>query len=138
MTTLSGQPLAVTVTPANLHDLRQLMNLLFVKFPRVGGKVGRPPELPKSVTADKGYDCSAARDILTACGITPHIPRRGDQNDTPLGRARWPVERTISWLKQFRRLRIRWDRLPENTQAFLDLACAIINWRQRHKNLVLS
>ena len=42
MTTLSGQPLAVTVTPANLHDLRQLMNLLFVKFPRVGGKVGRP------------------------------------------------------------------------------------------------
>jgi len=138
MTTRSGQPLAVTVTAANMHDLRQLMNLVFLKYPRVGGKVGRPPEQPRSVTADKGYDCSAARGLLTATGITPHIARRGSHDDTPLGSTRWPIERTLSWLKQFRRLRIRWDRLSENTQAFLDLACAIINWRQLYKNLVLS
>lgn len=138
MTTMNGQPLAVTVTAANLHDLRQLMNLLFLKYPRVGGKVGRPPAQPKSVTADKGYDCSAARGLLIECGITPHIARRGSRDDTPLGRLRWPVERTISWLKQFRRLRIRWDRKSDLTQAFLDLACAIINWRQLNKRMVLS
>jgi hypothetical protein len=35
----------------------------------------------------------------------------------------------LSWLKQLRRLRIRWDRLEEIHQAFLDLACSLIVWR---------
>jgi transposase len=43
-----------------------------------------------------------------------------------LGRLRWVVERTFAWLHQFRRLRIRSQRLPELHQAFMHLACAFI------------
>jgi transposase len=39
---------------------------------------------------------------------------------------RWVVERTFAWLRQFRRLRIRWERRPELHQAFMHLACAFI------------
>jgi transposase len=43
-----------------------------------------------------------------------------------LGRERWVVERTFAWLHGFRRLRTRYERLPELHQAFLDLGCAVI------------
>jgi transposase len=46
-----------------------------------------------------------------------------------LGRWRWVVERTIAWLHNFRRLRIRWERGPVIHIAFLTLACAAICWR---------
>jgi len=120
----------VTLSGANLHDLRQLLQLVFIEFPRVGGRPGRPLDRPRRVIADKGYDCQTTRDLLAASAIEAQIPKRGQTNESPLGRVRWPIERTISWLKQFRRLRIRWDRLANIHQAFLDLACSLIAWRQ--------
>ncbi len=127
MTTSDGTPLAVTITAANTHDLKQLLTLVLLEFPKVGGKPGRPLDRPITVTADKAYDCKHARSLLRSIDVEPFIPRR---KDSPLGNTRWPVERTISWLKQFRRLRIRWDRLLENFQAFVQLASGIIAWRK--------
>jgi hypothetical protein len=46
-----------------------------------------------------------------------------------LGRQRWPVERTIAWLHQYRRLRIRWEHRADIHEAFLRLACCLICWR---------
>jgi len=129
MTTMTGIPLAVTLSAANLHDLRQLLTLVFLEFPRIGGVPGRPLETPRSVTTDKGYDCQAARDLLATAGIASRIPHRRDNDLNPLGQVRWPIERTISWLKQFRRLRIRWDRLSAIHEAFLQLGCSMIAWR---------
>lgn len=129
LTTTSGIPLAATLTAANLHDLRQLLTLVFQKFPRIGGVPGRPLETPLSVTTDKGYDCQATRDLLASVGIEARIPRRGDHAPNHLGEIRWPIERTLSWLKQFRRLRIRWDRLDEIHEAFLQMGCLLITWR---------
>lgn len=129
MSTTSGIPLAVTLTAANVHDLRQILGLVFVEFPKIGGVPGRPLDRPRSVTADKGYDCRAARELLTACGIEPRIPRRDERAPHHLGKLRWPIERTISWLKQFRRLRIRWDRRDDLHEAFLSLGCSLIAWR---------
>lgn len=129
MTSRDGVPLAVVLSPANRHDLRQLLELVFVRFPRVGGRRGRPLDRPVSVTADKGYDSRAARALLEATGIAANIPSRGGPEPAGLGRLRWPVERTIAWLKQFRRLRIRWDRKAEVTEAFIAIACSLIAWR---------
>lgn len=39
------------------------------------------------------------------------------------------VERTLSWLNRFRRLKMRYERRAEIHQAFLDLGCALICWR---------
>jgi transposase len=129
MTSLTGVPLALTLSAANLHDLRQLLPLVFLEFPSIGGAPGRPLDRPRSVTTDKGYDCQTTRDLLNGAGIEAHIPRRRAQDTNHLGRVRWPIERTLSWLKQFRRLRIRWERLPHLHEAFLTLACSLIAWR---------
>lgn len=129
MTSLTGIPLAVTLTAANVHDLRQILYLVFAAFPTIGGRPGRPLTRPASVTADKGYDCQTTRDLLAAAEIETHIPRRHQEDTSPLGQVRWPIERTLSWLKQFRRLRIRWDRLTHLHEALLQLACSIIAWR---------
>jgi transposase len=112
-----------------VHDLRQLLTLLFQKFPRIGGVPGRPLETPLQVTADKGYDCQTTRALLAGVGIETQIPRRGQHDSNHLGHTRWPIERTLSWLKQFRRLRIRWDRMDEIHEAFLQIGCLLITWR---------
>ena len=41
---------------------------------------------------------------------------------------RWGVERTLAWLHQFRRLRVRWERRAEIHEAFLDIGCILICW----------
>ncbi|WP_371129950.1 transposase [Streptomyces sp. 2231.1] len=42
-----------------------------------------------------------------------------------IGRRRWVIERTISWLSGYRRLSPRYERDPRNYLAFLGLAAAI-------------
>ncbi|MFJ9680570.1 transposase [Streptomyces sp. NPDC101194] len=41
-----------------------------------------------------------------------------------LGRRRWVIERTMSWLSGYRRLSPRYERYPHNYLAFLGLAAA--------------
>lgn len=62
-------------------------------------------------------------------GIEPVLARRGTDHGSGLGVYRWVVERTLSWLHQFRRLRIRYERRAEIHEAFMTLGCAIICWR---------
>lgn len=51
------------------------------------------------------------------------------ESEQGLGQMRWYIERTLSWLHQFRRLRIRWDRKAEVQQPFLSLAAGVICYR---------
>ena len=115
------------MVPANQHDVTTLLPLI-VEMPAVAGKPGRPKQKPESVVADKAYDDQWLRGILRWLGIKPLLPVRGE-DEHGLGVVRWFVERTISWLHQFRRLRIRWDRKPEVHQAFLSLAASVICYR---------
>lgn len=127
MTDAGGIPLVVQFTAANRHDVKTLLPLL-VDLPAVAGKPGHPKHKPDQLLADKAFDCQPLRDILRWLGIEPILPKRGE--DGPgLGVWRWYVERTISWLHQFRRLRTRWDRRPAIHQAFLSLAAGIICYR---------
>ncbi|GAA0612518.1 hypothetical protein GCM10010394_47930 [Streptomyces crystallinus] len=54
---------------------------------------------------------------------------RGAPHGTGLATFRWVVERTISWLHGFRRLRIRWERCDDIHEAFLGLPVCLINHR---------
>ncbi len=45
------------------------------------------------------------------------------------GAGRWSIERTLSRLKQYRRLRIRWDRSVAIYEALLYMAFILISWR---------
>lgn len=86
---------------------------------------------PDKLHADKGYDSVGNRTALGERGIASRIARRGVESSQRLGRHRWVVERTISWLHQFRRLRIRDERKGRLHRAFLLLAAALINHRMR-------
>jgi transposase len=63
-------------------------------------------------------------------GIIPRIARRGIESRERLGRYRWVVERTLSWLNRFRRLKVRYERRADIHQAFLLLGCALICWQR--------
>jgi hypothetical protein len=43
-----------------------------------------------------------------------------------LGTKRWVVERTISWLHRYRRLRIGYERRNDIHEAFLTIGCSLI------------
>jgi transposase len=62
-------------------------------------------------------------------GKAPRIARRGINSSETLGRYRWVVERTLSWVNRNRRLKVRHERRDDIHQAFLDLGCALIRWR---------
>ena len=118
----NGIPLAATITGANRHDVTQLIKLVD-SIPPIYGKPGRPRRRPDALYADRAYDSRWHRDELRRRGIRPHLARRKTEHGSGLGRHRWPVERTISWLHQLRRLRVRYEKRNDLHEAFLKLGC---------------
>ncbi len=90
----------------------------------------RPRRRPEKLHADNGYDYSRCRRYLHQRGIKVRIARRGMESRTHLGRVRWVVERSISWLLRFKRLGLRYDRTQHTLRPLLTLACVLINLRR--------
>jgi transposase len=123
----NGVPLAARLTAANVNDITQLQPLVQA-IPALRGKRGRPRRRPKAVQGDRGYDSQAHRRWLRRLGIEPVLAERNTEHGSGLGKTRWVVERTLAWLHQFRRLRIRWERLAQIHEAFLTMGCIFICW----------
>jgi transposase len=81
---------------------------------------------PAKLHADKASDIPRCRRALRQRHITIRIARNGSASSQRLGRHRWVVERTLSWLSPYRRLRVRDERRAAMHDAFLALACALI------------
>ncbi|CAG0930644.1 hypothetical protein TFLX_01864 [Thermoflexales bacterium] len=128
ITDAQGIPLATRLTSANTNDVTQLRALV-VAIPPVRGRPGCPRQRPEQVYGDRGYDSEPLRRWLRTIGIQPVLAKRRTPQGSGLGRYRWVVERTLAWLHQFRRLRIRYERRPDIHEAFMTLACALICWR---------
>jgi transposase len=47
---------------------------------------------------------------------------------------RWVVERTVSWLHQPRRLRVRYEKRADVHEAFVRLRCGMICWSLLHSD----
>lgn len=125
LTDANGIPLATTLTGANAHDVTQLLPLVDA-IPPVRGKRGRPRRRPKRVQGDRAYDSKRHRQELRQRGIQPILAKRNTEHGSGLGVFRWVVERTNSWLHQFRRLRVRFERRADIHRAFLTLGCIVI------------
>jgi transposase len=121
----NGIPLAAIITAANVNDVTQLLPLVD-SIPPIAGLPGAPRRRPDTVQGDAGYRSGPHRVNLWARGIEPIISELPGVHGSGLGVTRWVVERTLSWLHQFRRLRIRFDRRADIHQAFLTLGCALI------------
>ena len=70
-------PIAVLITPTNVHDSQVVEDVLDV-IPPVRGR------RPAKVHANKGYDLPRCRIARRTCGITPRIARRGIESSVRL------------------------------------------------------
>jgi transposase len=124
-----GVPLSVVVTAANLNDTT-MFQAVVADIPPIRTPAGRRRTRPAAVHADKGYDSRANRAYLRRRGIRARIARRQLESSTRLGRHRWKVERSLSWLSCFRRLQVRWDRDAGRWFAFVLVACAVVGFNR--------
>lgn len=130
-----GVPLVLQSASASTSDHREILSAV-VAFPHVGGKPGRPKEHPDELYADAGYDSEATRSILRFLGIEPHIRKRNTSHGSHLGKVRWVVERTISWIKGLRRMRVRYDRKETILDAWTTMAAAVICFQMLHEPVI--
>lgn len=85
---------------------------------------------PQRLHADKAYDVPHLRRWLWGKHIGVRIARKGIESSQRLGRRRWVIERTMSWLTSYRRLNHRYERQPGNYLAFLKLAAALCCYKR--------
>lgn len=107
-----------------------MFQALLDDIPRVRTPVGGRRCRPEKVHADKAYDQRRCRGYLTQRGIKVRIARRGIESSQRLGRHRWKAERSIAWLAECRRLRIRYDRDSGRFFAFAMLGCARLGYNR--------
>jgi transposase len=122
MTEGQGIPLAASSTAANVNEITQLPSL-FNAIPPVAGKPGHPKSRPGALMGDRAYDSEPHREGLRQLGVKPLLAKKGTEHGSGLGKFRWVVERTLSWLHQNRRLRIRYERRQDIHKALLKLGC---------------
>jgi putative transposase len=123
----------VHLSGANRHDLKGLRQLLSsgLLTPRPEPSEGEPQHL----CLDKAYDAEEAERLLEELGYEGHIKRRGQSDEPGVGEPvyparRWKVERSISWLNNMRKLRVRWEKKAENYRGLWLLAAALIIYRR--------
>ena len=121
-----GLPVSVDTTSASPHE-SQLVQRLFDFM--------LTDEIPERLIGDKAYDSDQLDEELAEQGtklIAPHKSNRKLENVTQDGRPlrrykrRWKVERTISWIQNFRRLCIRWEKSTKLFQGFLHFGCIML------------
>ena len=113
-----GVPVACAATAANVNDTLAFERLFLAAF-AVMARI-------RTVFADKGYDAERHRDLCRTFGAEPRIHRRYRPRGSGLGRRRWPVERSLAWVLENRRLALRYDRLGFVTQSLLQAACIFL------------
>lgn len=93
---------------------------------------------PRRLIYDRAADSDPLRTRLARRGIELICPHRKNRKKpvTQDGRRlrryrrRWTIERSISWLQNFRRLVTRYERFAHLFHGFVQLACLIIAIRQ--------
>ncbi len=105
------------LTAADVHDWTAFEEPVDSVSP-VKGKTGGPRKRPDKLRADKGYGYPRCRRFLGKRGIKVRIARRGLESSERLGRWRWVVELTFSWMASHRRLVVRYERRADVHEAF--------------------
>ena len=124
-----GIPMSLLLSAANVPDVNMMLALVDAAAPFVAAHRQRPRPAGRRedrLFADRAYHSQPHRAALRARGLLPVTGRRGQPHGSGLGKTRWPVERTLSWLHQFRRLRVRWEHRDDLHEALLTLGGALI------------
>ena len=121
-----GLPIALWVTSATPHEQKLVEATVQHRF---------VAEKPRRLIADRGYDSDALDDLLAQQHgielIAPHRryrtrSHRQDRRKLRRYKRRWKIERLFAWLKNFRRLLVRWERHSSNFLGMVQLASMLI------------
>jgi transposase len=112
-----GNPLALSLTGGNAHDITQAATLAALVE-------------PEALLADKGYDADHFVESLKIRAIKVVIPPKSNRKvkrdcDYALYRERNLVERFFNTIKHFRGIATRYEKTARNFLAGLHLICAI-------------
>ena len=128
-----GIPIGGTLASASPAEVKLAEQTLeTIKVPRKGR--GRPKKRPARVIGDKAYDSDPLRKRCKELKIDLIVPHRKNRKKSKKQdgrklrryRKRWKVERTFSWISNFRRLVVRYERLIEVYKGFFHLAIIMI------------
>lgn len=123
MVDASGVPLAVHTCSASPAEVTLVQDTL-------DASIGL--DFPKRLISDKAYDSDGLDAELAEVGVEMIAPNRRNRRKTQDGRPlrrhkrRWKVERTITWLQSFRRVRTRDEVKAQNFLGMVQLACVVI------------
>ncbi|WP_079041830.1 transposase [Streptomyces aureus] len=120
---------AAAVSGANVHD-SQAFKPLALDIPAVRSRLGPRRRKPVKVRADKAYHSAEHLRRLRSRNLSARIALPGIESGERLGRHRWKIERSISWLFGYRRLTVRYERNGSHFLAFLGLAAALTCYKQ--------
>lgn len=125
-----GLPLAVEITPGQRHESTCFESL--VQAVQITQPNGTVRWRPRRLAADKGYTYPRIRSWLREHHIEAVIPQREDQRANHRGRPlkfdrhayrqRNVVERCVGWLKENRRVAVRYEKLATTYLGMLKLA----------------
>ena len=124
-----GTPLVVKTSAANVNDITEFVPVIDA-VPAVKGRRGRPRQRPREVYGDRAYHSRKARLEMRRRRIKTRVAWPTDPHGSGLGKKRWVVERTISWLHQYRRLRVRYERRADIHEALVTIGCCLICFKQ--------
>jgi len=120
----AGLPIAVHVSSASPAEITLLERTIESRFVE---------DAPARLIGDKAYDSDAHDAKLAEQDIELIAPNRSNrrvptQDGRPLRRfkRRWRVERLNAWLRNYRRIVVRYEHSAENYLGFVQLACARI------------
>lgn len=128
MTDAGGIPLVVRTGPANQPDAELALEMLDA-IPPCDGRRGRPRRRPKSFQGDGAYGIKAIVAEVVQRRVESLLAAYGKarkEHGSGLGKTRYVVERTLSWMGSFRRLKLCYERFGEHFQAFHELAACLI------------
>jgi transposase len=125
---------AVTIGSGREHEGRKLIPIMeSISIKR--RKKGRPRKRPKMLYADTKYNMPLNKFYLDEKHIKSQMPSTAKKkgrgrprlfNKTLYNKIRPMIERFYGWMKAFRRIIIRHDRLPSTYLGFVQLGCILI------------
>jgi transposase len=120
-----GIPLLVHTTAANVRDDMPAVQMV-ESMPAIRQPRGRPRKKPKQLIGDRGYGFARIIAAIVLMRIASLLCPRGSPHGSGLGKRRWVIERTMSWLGNFRRLKLCYEKTARHFQAFHELAASLV------------
>jgi len=111
--------------PANQRD-DQLVESMLKQMPLLPDRKGKRHKKPGALQGDRGYGFIHIIKLLVRLMIVSLLAPRGSPHGSGLGKTRYVVERTLSWVSYNRRLKLCYERTGEHFRAFHVLAACVI------------